>query len=92
MLHHRILAEKDPVRRQRDVAKATSELEGALQGGRLNEEDIDTAKKLLEALNEVKAAPPHSKGMKGYAGRWRGLTKSYNHTPTNTAVPRTRSR
>jgi 2-oxoglutarate dehydrogenase E1 component len=35
---------------------------------------------------EVKAAPPHSKGMKGYAARWKGLSKNYSHEPANTAV------
>ncbi len=46
----------------------------------------DFSHKLEEALTEVKAAPPKSKGMKGYAGIWKGLSKAYSHTPANTAV------
>ena len=34
---------------------------------------------------EVKTAPPHSKGMKGYAARWKGLSKNYSHAPAQTA-------
>lgn len=43
--------------------------------------------KLNNSLNEVKAGPPASKGMKGYSGIWSGLTRYYSHTPANTAVP-----
>ncbi|HYH68979.1 MAG TPA: 2-oxoglutarate dehydrogenase E1 component [Urbifossiella sp.] len=43
--------------------------------------------KLDQALKAVKAGPPRKRGMEGFSGRWKGLTKGYNHDPIPTGVP-----
>jgi 2-oxoglutarate dehydrogenase E1 component len=42
--------------------------------------------KLQAAVEEVKSGPMQT-GMKGYSGRWSGLTRQYSHTPVETGVP-----
>ncbi len=60
--------------------------------GAITQEEADAivdqfGQKLEEELNALKAQPPHYKGMHGYTGLWKGLRKSYDHTPAPTAVP-----
>src|SRR5262249_55819002 len=42
--------------------------------------------KLQAAVEQVKAGPQRT-GMRGYSGRWSGLTRQYSHTPVETGVP-----
>src|SRR5207244_911266 len=42
--------------------------------------------KLQAAVEEVKSGPRQT-GMRGYAGRWDGMSRQYSHTPAHTAVP-----
>ncbi|MBN9519915.1 2-oxoglutarate dehydrogenase E1 component [bacterium] len=43
--------------------------------------------RLDEALKAVKSGPPRKRGMEGFSGRWKGLTKDYSHQPVATGVP-----
>ncbi len=43
--------------------------------------------KLQTALEEVKTGPPQQVGMRGFAGRWKGLTARYSHAVVETGVP-----
>jgi 2-oxoglutarate dehydrogenase E1 component len=43
--------------------------------------------KLQSALEEVKTGPPQRVGMRGFSGRWKGLTARYSHAPVDTGVP-----
>jgi 2-oxoglutarate dehydrogenase E1 component len=42
--------------------------------------------KLQGALEEVKTGTPPRGGMRGFAGRWQGLTPKYSHAPVETGV------
>jgi 2-oxoglutarate dehydrogenase E1 component len=52
-------------------------------------EAIDTAfqAKLQAAQQEVRTGPPLPAGMRGFGGRWQGLTSHYSHAPAKTGVP-----
>jgi 2-oxoglutarate dehydrogenase E1 component len=52
-------------------------------------EAIDEAfhEKLVKAQHEVKSGLPVRAGMRGYEGRWKGLTYRYSHAPVETGVP-----
>jgi 2-oxoglutarate dehydrogenase E1 component len=43
--------------------------------------------KLQAALEEVKTGPQQQVGMRGFAGRWRGLVSRYSHVPVETGIP-----
>ncbi|MFO0797735.1 MAG: 2-oxoglutarate dehydrogenase E1 component [Gemmataceae bacterium] len=43
--------------------------------------------KLDQALKAVKSGPPRKRGMEGFSGRWKGLTKAYTHDAVPTGVP-----
>jgi 2-oxoglutarate dehydrogenase E1 component len=43
--------------------------------------------KLQAALEEAKTGPPQRRGMRGFAGHWKGLTAEYSFTPLETGVP-----
>jgi 2-oxoglutarate dehydrogenase E1 component len=49
--------------------------------------DQDFQAKLQNAQQEVKTAPPRSRGMHGFSGHWQGFTAHYSHAPVVTAVP-----
>jgi 2-oxoglutarate dehydrogenase E1 component len=53
-------------------------------------EAIDKAfqSKLQEAQQDVKKGPPMQVGMRGFGGRWEGLTPRYSHALVETGVPR----
>ncbi len=42
--------------------------------------------RLQESLEKVKTGPPQAVGMRGHAGRWKGLSRQYAHAPVETAV------
>lgn len=52
-------------------------------------EAIDEAfhDKLVKAQGEVKSGPPVRAGMRGYEGRWQGISGRYSHSPVETGVP-----
>ncbi|QDU22990.1 2-oxoglutarate dehydrogenase E1 component [Urbifossiella limnaea] len=43
--------------------------------------------KLDQALKAVKSGPPRKRGMEGFSGRWKGLTKAYTHDALPTGAP-----
>src|SRR5258708_36686470 len=43
--------------------------------------------KLQAALEDIKTTPPKQLGMRGFAGRWEGLTAHFTHVPVDTSVP-----
>jgi 2-oxoglutarate dehydrogenase E1 component len=43
--------------------------------------------KLQAALEEIKTSPPKQIGMRGFGGRWEGLTAHFTHVPVQTSVP-----
>jgi 2-oxoglutarate dehydrogenase E1 component len=43
--------------------------------------------RLDQALKAVKSGPPRKRGMEGFSGRWKGLTRHYSHDPVNTGAP-----
>jgi len=49
--------------------------------------DQDFQAMLQNAQQEVKTAPPRSRGMHGFSGRWKGFTSHYAHTPVATGLP-----
>lgn len=66
--------------------------EQMIDRGDLTEEDaeaIDTTfhDQLVAAQEQVKSAGPTSGGMRGYAGRWQGMSPLYSHEPVETGVP-----
>jgi 2-oxoglutarate dehydrogenase E1 component len=61
--------------------------EGTLKPEEADAIDAEFRSKLDAALKEVKEAPGMKKGMKGFAGRWQGLTNRYSHDPAATAAP-----
>lgn len=46
----------------------------------------DFQEKLQSALAEVKSAPPEKLGMRGFGGRWQGLSRYYSDEPVDTSV------
>jgi 2-oxoglutarate dehydrogenase E1 component len=46
----------------------------------------DYRKRLDTALQAVKDGPPRKRGMEGFSGVWKGLTKEYRHDPVETGV------
>ncbi|CAN5254743.1 2-oxoglutarate dehydrogenase E1 component [soil metagenome] len=42
--------------------------------------------KLQAALEEIKTTPPKHFGMRGFGGRWEGLTAHFTHVPVQTGV------
>jgi 2-oxoglutarate dehydrogenase E1 component len=43
--------------------------------------------KLDAAVELVKSAGPQPTGMRGYSGRWNGMSRQYSHAPAQTGVP-----
>ncbi len=43
--------------------------------------------KLQAALEEARTHPQRGPSSRGFAGRWKGLTPTYSHTPVETGVP-----
>jgi 2-oxoglutarate dehydrogenase E1 component len=43
--------------------------------------------KLEAAVEEVKTGGPQPTGMRGYNGRWSGMSRQYSHAPVATGVP-----
>lgn len=60
--------------------------EGTIEASESEAIIADFNQKLEDALVEVKSGPPKAKGMKGYAGLWKGLSKNYSFEPAHTAV------
>jgi 2-oxoglutarate dehydrogenase E1 component len=61
--------------------------EGAVKPEEAEAIDAEFRNQLDTALKEVKSSPPQPKKMPAFAGRWRGLTHIYSHTPVDTTVP-----
>lgn len=43
--------------------------------------------KLQAALEDIKTTPPKQLGMRGFSGRWEGLSAQFTHVPVDTSVP-----
>jgi 2-oxoglutarate dehydrogenase E1 component len=43
--------------------------------------------KLQSALEEIKTSPPKQLGMRGFSGRWEGLSAQFTHLGVDTSVP-----
>lgn len=50
--------------------------------------DEEFQAKLQAAQQDVKHNPPRRRGMRGFGGRWQGLTSRYSFAPVATGVPR----
>jgi 2-oxoglutarate dehydrogenase E1 component len=66
--------------------------EHLIMTGDLTADEVDAInaefqQRLTHALDEVKTHPLPSLGMRGYGGRWQGLSRQYNSQPVETGVP-----
>lgn len=60
--------------------------EGTLKPQEAGAIAVEFRAKLDNALQEVQEHPPRKKGMKGFAGRWQGLTNVYKHEVVQTSA------
>jgi 2-oxoglutarate dehydrogenase E1 component len=87
-VYSRHLAEGSSAFTQEITAALEREFEEKLQQA-VRDADAAAAEyrtRLDEALKAVKAGPPRKRGMEGFAGEWKGLTKEYSHEPVETGV------
>jgi 2-oxoglutarate dehydrogenase E1 component len=61
--------------------------EGSVKPEEAEAINAEFRQQLDTALKEVKAGPPKPKKMTAFAGRWAGMSNSYDHVPRETAIP-----
>lgn len=62
-------------------------LSGAVTADQTTEMAEHFKNKLQAALEDIKTTPPKQLGMRGFAGRWEGLSAQFSHMPVDTSVP-----